>query len=106
MTAEQNKIVVTHLMEKINGNADQIIRLDGSDRRRRCCGVLWHHSRITVRPFRMRAKEGIKVGSLRMIPSGRSQKRIHIPPSKGRSARDHMVRWCLKWNATPVAVAR
>ena len=31
VTAEQNKIVVTHLMEKINGNADDIVRLEEND---------------------------------------------------------------------------
>ena len=69
VTAEQNKIVVTHLMEKINGNADDIVRLeendiDGADVVVVSYGIT---SRIAVKAVQDARKEGIKVGSLRMI---------------------------------------
>jgi 2-oxoglutarate ferredoxin oxidoreductase subunit alpha len=69
VTAEQNKIVVTHLMEKINGNADDIVRLDedqveGADVVVVSYGIT---SRIAVKAIQDARKEGIKVGSLRMI---------------------------------------
>jgi 2-oxoglutarate ferredoxin oxidoreductase subunit alpha len=69
VTAEQNKIVVTHLMEKINGNADAIVRLDedqveGADVVVVSYGIT---SRIAVKAIQDARKEGIKVGSLRMI---------------------------------------
>ncbi|NCS65635.1 MAG: 2-oxoglutarate synthase subunit alpha [Hydrogenophilales bacterium CG03_land_8_20_14_0_80_62_28] len=69
MTAEQSKIVITHLMEKINGNADQIIRLDedqvdGADVVVVSYGIT---SRIAVKAIQDARKEGIKVGYLRLI---------------------------------------
>ncbi len=69
VTAEQNKIVVTHLMEKVNGNADDIVRLDedqidGADVVVVSYGIT---SRIAVKAIQDARKEGIKVGSLRMI---------------------------------------
>ncbi len=69
VTADQNKIVVTHLMEKINGNADDIVRLDedqidGADVVVVSYGIT---SRIAVKAIQDARKEGIKVGSLRMI---------------------------------------
>ncbi|MBU0621126.1 MAG: 2-oxoacid:acceptor oxidoreductase subunit alpha [Gammaproteobacteria bacterium] len=69
VTAEQNKIVVTHLMEKINGNADDIVRLEedqieGADVVVVSYGIT---SRIAVKAIQDARKEGIKVGSLRMI---------------------------------------
>jgi 2-oxoglutarate/2-oxoacid ferredoxin oxidoreductase subunit alpha len=69
VTAEQNKIVVTHLMEKINGNADAIVRLEedqveGADVVVVSYGIT---SRIAVKAIQDARKEGIKVGSLRMI---------------------------------------
>jgi 2-oxoglutarate/2-oxoacid ferredoxin oxidoreductase subunit alpha len=69
VTAEQNKIVVTHLMEKINGNADDIVRLDedqieGADVVVVSYGIT---SRIAVKAIQDARKEGIKVGSLRLI---------------------------------------
>ena len=68
-TAAQGKVVVTHLMEKINGNADEIIRLDedqidGADVVVVSYGIT---SRIAVKAIQDARKEGIKVGSLRMI---------------------------------------
>lgn len=69
MTAEQGKIVVTHLMEKINGNADKIIRLDedqieGADVVVVSYGIT---SRIAVKAIQDARKKGLKVGSLRLI---------------------------------------
>lgn len=69
VTAEQNKIVVTHLMEKINGNADAIVRveedqIDGADVVVVSYGIT---SRIAVKAIQDARKEGIKVGSLRLI---------------------------------------
>lgn len=69
VTADQNKIVVTHLMEKINGNADDIVRLDedqveGADVVVVSYGIT---SRIAVKAIQDARKEGIKVGSLRMV---------------------------------------
>ena len=69
MTAEQSKIVVTHLMEKIHGNADKIIRLDedqidGADVVVVSYGIT---SRIAIKAIQDARKEGIKVGSLRLI---------------------------------------
>lgn len=69
VTAEQNKVVVTHLMEKINGNADAIVRLEedqieGADVVVVSYGIT---SRIAVKAIQDARKEGIKVGSLRMI---------------------------------------
>jgi len=67
MTPEQGKVVVTHLMEKINGNADKIIRLDeeqvdGADVVVVSYGIT---SRIAVKAIQDARAEGIKVGSLR-----------------------------------------
>ncbi len=69
VTAEQNKIVVTHLMEKINGNADAIVRveedqIEGADVVVVSYGIT---SRIAVKAIQDARKEGIKVGSLRLI---------------------------------------
>ena len=69
VTAEQNKIVVTHLMEKINGNADAIVRveedqIDGADVVVVSYGIT---SRIAVKAIQDARNEGIKVGSLRLI---------------------------------------
>lgn len=69
VTAEQNKIVVTHLMEKINGNEEAIVRLEedqveGADVVVVSYGIT---SRIAVKAIQDARREGIKVGSLRMI---------------------------------------
>jgi 2-oxoglutarate ferredoxin oxidoreductase subunit alpha len=69
MTADQGKVVVTHLMEKINGNADKIIMLeedqiDGADIVVVSYGIT---SRIAVKAIQDARKEGIKVGSLRLV---------------------------------------
>jgi len=67
--AAQAKVVVTHLIEKINSNADKIIRLDedqvdGADVVVVSYGIT---SRIAVKAIQDARKEGMKVGSLRMI---------------------------------------
>lgn len=69
MTPEQNKIVVTHLIEKINGNADKIIRLDEDQVDGAEIVVLSYGitSRIAVRAIQEARKKGLKVGSLRLI---------------------------------------
>ncbi|WIM05541.1 MAG: 2-oxoacid:acceptor oxidoreductase subunit alpha [Candidatus Nitricoxidivorans perseverans] len=69
VTAEQQAIMVPHLMEKINGNADDIIRVDaeqieGADVVVVSYGIT---SRIAVKAIQDARKEGIKVGSLRLI---------------------------------------
>lgn len=69
MTAKQNKVVLTHLMEKINGNAEHIIRveedqLDGAEVVVVSYGIT---SRIAVKAVQDARKAGIKVGSLRLI---------------------------------------
>lgn len=69
MTPEQNVKVLTHLMEKINRNADQIIRLeenevDGADVVVISYGIT---SRIVVRAVQEARKLGLKVGALRLI---------------------------------------
>ncbi len=68
-TAEQNKILLTHLIEKINGNADQIIRLDEDQIEGAEVVVVSYGitSRIAVKAMQDARKEGIKVGSLRLI---------------------------------------
>jgi 2-oxoglutarate ferredoxin oxidoreductase subunit alpha len=69
VTAEQNKIVVTHLMEKINGNAKDIVRLDENQIDDADVVVVSYGitSRIAVKAIQDARKEGIKVGSLRLI---------------------------------------
>jgi 2-oxoglutarate ferredoxin oxidoreductase subunit alpha len=69
MTPEQNQIVVTHMIEKINGNADQIIRLeedqvDGAEVVVVSYGIT---SRIAIRAIHEARQKGRKVGSLRLI---------------------------------------
>ena len=69
MTAEQNVKVVTHLMEKILSNEDDIVRLeedqiDGADVVVVSYGIT---SRIAVKAIQDARKEGIKVGGLRLI---------------------------------------
>ena len=69
MTPEQNKIVLTHLMEKINGNADKIIRveedeIEGADVVVVSYGIT---SRIAIRAVHEARKAGLKVGALRLI---------------------------------------
>ncbi|MEI6413507.1 MAG: 2-oxoacid:acceptor oxidoreductase subunit alpha [Pseudomonadota bacterium] len=69
MTPEQNQIVVTHLIEKINSNADQIIRLDEDQVEGAEVVVLSYGitSRIAVRAIQEARHKGLRVGSLRLI---------------------------------------
>ncbi len=69
MTPEQNKLVLTHLMEKIDGNADQIIRLeeDGLDDAGVVVVSYGITSRIAIRAVHEARKLGLKVGALRLI---------------------------------------
>lgn len=68
-TADQNKVVLTHLMEKINANADKIIRLEERDLEDAEVVVVSYGitSRIAVKAIEDARKEGIKTGSLRLI---------------------------------------
>ena len=69
LTPEQNKIVVTHLIEKIEGNADKIIRVeaDGLDDADVVVVSYGITSRIAIRAVHMAREQGLKVGNLRLI---------------------------------------
>lgn len=69
MVPEQNKIVLTHLIEKINANAEQIIRVDEDQIEGAEVVVISYGitSRIAVRAIQDAREKGIKVGSLRLI---------------------------------------
>ena len=69
LTPEMNKKLVTHLIEKIESNADKIIRfeedgLHGADVVVVSYGIT---SRIAIRAIQQARKAGIKVGMLRLI---------------------------------------
>lgn len=69
MTPAQNQILVTHLIEKIDGNADRIIRveedhIDGAEVVVVSYGIT---SRIAVRAIQEARRKGIRVGGLRLI---------------------------------------
>ncbi len=69
LTPEMNKKLVTHLIEKIESNADQIIRVEedglhGADVVVVSYGIT---SRIAIRAVQEARKAGIKVGFLRLI---------------------------------------
>ncbi len=69
LTPEMNKKVVTHLIEKIESNADKIIRveesgLEGADVVVVSYGI---SSRIAIRAVQQARKAGLKVGFLRLI---------------------------------------
>jgi 2-oxoglutarate/2-oxoacid ferredoxin oxidoreductase subunit alpha len=69
MTPAQNQVVVTHLIEKIDSNADRIIRveedhIDGAEVVVVSYGIT---SRIAVRAIQECRKKGIRVGGLRLI---------------------------------------
>ena len=69
LTPEMNKKLVTHLIEKIESNAEKIIRveedgIEGADVVVVSYGIT---SRIAVRAVQQARKAGIKVGSLRLI---------------------------------------
>ncbi|WP_295391256.1 2-oxoacid:acceptor oxidoreductase subunit alpha [uncultured Thiodictyon sp.] len=69
MTPAQNQVVVTHLIEKINGNAEHIIRLEEDQVEGAEVVVISYGitSRIAVRAVAEARKKEIKVGSLRLI---------------------------------------
>jgi 2-oxoglutarate/2-oxoacid ferredoxin oxidoreductase subunit alpha len=69
LTAEQNRKVLTHLIEKIDSNADKIIRfeadqLEGADVVVVSYGIT---SRIAIRAVHLAREAGLKVGVLRLI---------------------------------------
>lgn len=69
LTPEQNKVVVTHLVEKIESNADKIIRVeaDGLDDADVVVVSYGITSRIAVRAVHLAREKGLKVGNLRLI---------------------------------------
>jgi 2-oxoglutarate ferredoxin oxidoreductase subunit alpha len=69
ITAEQNKRCVTHLIEKIESNADQIIRFDEDQVEGAEVVVVSYGitSRIAIRAVQEARKAGLKVGALRLI---------------------------------------
>ena len=69
LTPEQNTKVVTHIIEKIDSNADKIIRvekdgLDDADVVVMSYGIT---SRIAIRAVHLAREQGLKVGALRLI---------------------------------------
>jgi 2-oxoglutarate ferredoxin oxidoreductase subunit alpha len=88
LTAEQNTKVVTHLIEKIDSNADKIIRveedgIDGADVVVISYGIT---SRIAIRAVQDARKAGLKVGVLRLItvwPFSEKRVRELAPKIKG-----------------------
>jgi 2-oxoglutarate ferredoxin oxidoreductase subunit alpha len=112
MTPEQNEVVVTHLIEKINSNADQIIRLeedqiDGAEVVVMSYGIT---SRIAVRAIQEARQKGLKVGSLRLITvwpfcsSGSVNCLIKLRPSW--YLRLIMARWYVKLSGVLRVVAK
>ncbi|MBU0498513.1 MAG: 2-oxoacid:acceptor oxidoreductase subunit alpha [Gammaproteobacteria bacterium] len=69
LTVEQNEKVVTHLIEKIDSNADRIIRLDEDEIEGAEVVVISYGitSRIASRAVQLAREAGIKTGSLRLI---------------------------------------
>ncbi len=69
ITAEQNDKLVTHLIDKIDGNADKIIRLDEDSMDGAEVVVVSYGitSRIAIRAIHEARKAGLKVGSMRLI---------------------------------------
>ncbi|RLJ16606.1 2-oxoacid:acceptor oxidoreductase subunit alpha [bacterium endosymbiont of Escarpia laminata] len=69
LTVEQNEKVVTHLIEKIDSNADKIIRLDESEMEDAEVVVVSYGitSRIVSRAVQLAREAGIKTGSMRLI---------------------------------------
>ena len=105
--------MVTHLIEKIDGNADKIIRLEedgieGADVVVVSYGIT---SRIAIRAIQERARQGLKVGFLRLITVWPfCEKRIRELAGQGqghRRARDSTTaRWSSRSSAAPPASAR
>jgi len=69
LTPDQNQKVVTHLCEKIDANADKIIRLEEQEVEGAEILVVSYGitSRIVARAVQLAREEGIKVGTLRLI---------------------------------------
>ena len=69
LTVEQNKKVVTHLIEKIEANADKIIKLEERDVEGADVVVVSYGitSRIVSKAVADARKAGLKVGSVRLI---------------------------------------
>ena len=69
LNVKQGEINVTHLIEKIDGNADKIIRLDENEMDDAEIVVMSYGitSRIAIRAVQMAREKGLKVGSLRLI---------------------------------------
>jgi len=69
LTPEQNTKVVTHLIEKIESNADKIIRVEADGLEDADVVVVSYGitSRIAIRAVHLARAQGLKVGNLRLI---------------------------------------
>jgi len=69
LNAECQKIVVTHLIEKIRSNADKIIKLEEDEIDNADVVVISYGitSRVAVRAVQQARKAGLKVGTMRLI---------------------------------------
>jgi 2-oxoglutarate/2-oxoacid ferredoxin oxidoreductase subunit alpha len=69
LTPEQNTKVVTHLIEKIDGNADKIIRVEEDGLEDADVVVVSYGitSRIAIRAVQVAREQGLKVGVMRLI---------------------------------------
>ncbi|MCK4765793.1 MAG: 2-oxoacid:acceptor oxidoreductase subunit alpha [Candidatus Aminicenantes bacterium] len=69
LNAERQKIVVTHLIEKIRGNADKIIKLEEDQIENADVVVVSYGitSRVAVRAVQQAREAGLKVGTMRLI---------------------------------------
>jgi 2-oxoglutarate/2-oxoacid ferredoxin oxidoreductase subunit alpha len=69
LTAEDNKKLLTHLIQKIDNNADQIIRVEENGMEDADIVVVSYGitSRIAIRAVQVAREQGLKVGFLRLI---------------------------------------
>jgi len=69
LNAECQKVNVTHIIEKIRGNADKIIHIEENDTDDAEIVVISYGitSRVAVRAVQQAKKAGIKIGTLRLI---------------------------------------
>lgn len=69
INADCQKVNVTHIIEKIRGNADKIIRIEENDTEGADIVVISFGitSRVAVRAVQQAKKAGIKIGTLRLI---------------------------------------
>jgi len=69
LTAEDNKKLLTHLIQKIDNNADKIIRVEESGLEDADIVVVSYGitSRIAIRAVQVAREQGLKVGFLRLI---------------------------------------